>query len=280
MRKSFLLSSIAAIATLAAAMTYSSIVSADSAKIIIKGSTTVLPITQKAIEAYPESVAKKVAISVDGSGSGNGIKAIMDGTCDIANSSRAMKKEELAKAKEKKLRIKEIVVAWDMIVPVVHPKNPVASLTKDQLKGIYEGTIKNWKEVGGPDMRIVVISRDTSSGTYEFWYEDVLKKTNVRKDALLPASNGAVVATVANNEKAIGYIGFGYLNNSIKAVKVNGIEPTLKNAKAKKNRYPIARELYMYVNENKYTPQAKAFVKFLLGKKGQELVKSAGYIPL
>lgn len=280
MRKSFLLSSIAAIATLAAAMAFSSSVSADSVKIIIKGSTTVLPITQKAIEAYPEAVAKKVAISVDGSGSGNGIKAILDGNCDIANSSREMKKEEFAKAKEKKLRIKEIAVAWDMIVPIVHPKNPVANLTKDQLKGIYDGTIKNWKEVGGPDTRIVVISRDTSSGTYEYWYEDVLKKTNVRKDALLQASNGAVVTTVATNEKAIGYIGFAYLNNTVKAVNVNGVQPNLKNAKAKKNPYPIARKLYMYVNENRYSPQAKAFVNYLLGKKGQQLVKEVGYIPL
>lgn len=246
-------------------------------RVVIKGSTTVLPITMKAIEAYKKK-KPGVAISVEGSGSGNGIKSLLEGSCDIANSSRGMKREELAKAHAAKARIKEIVVAWDMIVPIVHPSNPVSNLTLEQLKGIYDGSITKWRNLGGKDERIVVISRDTSSGTYEYWHEFVMKKTDVRRDALLQASSGAVVSGVAMNRKAIAYVGFGYLNKSVKSVKVNGVIPNLENGKTKK--YAISRELYMYVNEGRYSQAAKDLVAFLLGAEGQNLVKSAGYIPL
>jgi len=250
---------------------------AEKGKIIIKGSTTVLPITMKGIEAF-KSVKPGINISVEGSGSGNGIKAILDGTCDIANSSREMKPEEKEKAKAAKLKIKEITVAYDMIVPVVHPSNKVKNLTKDQLKGIFDGSITNWKQVGGDDLNIVVVSRDSSSGTYEYWYEDIMKKTDIRKDSLMQASNGAVVTTVANNKKAIGYIGFGYVDSSVKGVDVNGIQANLKNGKT--GKYPISRKLFMYVNENRYSAESKAFVNYLLSKDGQRLVSEAGYITL
>jgi phosphate transport system substrate-binding protein len=251
--------------------------SAEKGKIIIKGSTTVLPITMKAVESF-KNIKPDVAISVEGSGSGNGIKAILDGTCDIANSSREMKKEEFAKGKASGIKIKEITVSYDMIVPIVHPSNKVKNLTTDQLKAIYDGSITNWKEVGGNDMRIVAVSRESSSGTYEYWHESVMKKTDTKKESLLQASNGAVVNTVANNPKAIGYIGFGYLDNSVKGLDVNGIPATLKNGKS--GKYPVSRKLYMYVNEKKYSPDTKAFVNFLLGKEGQKLVSEAGFIPL
>ncbi len=250
---------------------------AESGKVVIKGSTTVLPITMKAIEAY-KVVKPAVSVSVEGSGSGNGIKALLEGTCDIANSSREMKKEELEKAKASGLKIKEIVVAYDMIVPIVHPSNKVKNLTKEQLKGIYDGSITNWKQVGGDDMNIVVVSRDSSSGTYEYWHEDVMKKADIRKDSLMQASNGAVVNTVANNKKAIGYVGFGYLDKSVKSLDVNGVKATLANGKS--GKYPISRKLYMYVNENNYSADAKGFVNYLLGKDGQKLVSEAGFIPL
>ncbi len=246
-------------------------------KVVIKGSTTVLPITMKAIEAYKKK-KPGVAVSVEGSGSGNGIKSLLEGSCDIANSSREMKKEELEKAKAANARIKEIVVAWDMIVPIVHPANPVSNLSLEQLKGIYDGSITNWKDLGGRDERIVVISRDTSSGTYEYWHEFVMKKTDVRRDALLQASSGAVVSGVAMNRKAIAYVGFGYLNKGVKAVRVNGVVPSIESGKSKK--YAIARELYMYVNESKYSQAARDFIAFLLSAEGQGIVKAAGYIPL
>ncbi len=256
---------------------FSTAYSQEAGKVVIKGSTTVLPITLKAIEAY-KKVAPAVNISVDGSGSGNGIKALLDGSCDIANSSRAMKKVEFEKAVASKGKIKEVIVAYDMIVPIVHPTNKVKNLTKDQLKGIYDGSIKDWSEIGGDRGKIVVISRDTSSGTYEYWHEDVMNKSEVRKDALLQASSGAVVSAVANNKRAIAYVGFGYLNNRIHPVNVNGIEPTLANGKS--GKYPISRPLYNYINEKKLSKDTKAFVDFIVGKEGQKLVKDAGFIPL
>ncbi len=265
------------ILTMAVMVGVSSVYSQDKAKVIIKGSTTVLPITLKAIEVFKKT-RPNISVSVDGSGSGNGIKALLDGSCEIANSSREMKKEEFAKAAASKLKVREIVVGYDMIVPIVNPRNPVNALTKEQLKGIYDGSISNWKEVGGNDEKIVVVSRDTSSGTYEYWHEDVLKKTDTRKDALLQASNGAVVNTVAGNKKAIGYIGFGYLNKGVKAVQVNGIIATIANGK--NGSYPISRKLYMYVNDNKLSSEAKTFIDYLLSNDGQKIVASTGYIPL
>jgi len=248
----------------------------NSRKIVIKGSTTVLPISQKAAEAYRKT--NTISISIEGSGSGNGIKAIIDGTCDIGNSSREMKEKELKSAREKGVTVKEITVAYDMIIPVVHPSNPVKNLTTDQLKAIYDGSIKNWKEVGGKDENIVVISRDTSSGTYEVWESKIMNKTDVRKDALLQASNGAVASSVTGNPKAIGYIGYGYLTDSIHAVMVNNVEGTIENGKS--GKFPISRKLYMYINETKISKEAMDFVNYLIGADGQKLVKEAGFIPL
>lgn len=245
-------------------------------KIVIKGSTTVLPITQKAAEEYRK--LNKVSITIEGSGSGNGIKALTDGTCSIANSSREMKEQELQTAKDKGIAVKEIAVAIDMIVPVVNPKNTVKGLTMDQLKGIYDGSINNWKQVGGKDEKIVIISRDTSSGTYEIWHEKVMKKMDVSKDALLQASNGAIVSAVAGNPKAIGYIGYGYIDKTVKPLPVSGIEPTLENGKTAK--YPISRKLYMYVDEKKVSPETQKFIDYLLSPDGQKVVTEAGFISI
>jgi len=246
-------------------------------KIVIKGSTTVLPITQKAAEVYQQR-NKNVSITIEGSGSGNGIRALLEGNCDIANASRAMKDKEKIKAQQKGIRYREITVALDMIIPVVHPANKVSNLSLDQLKAIYEGSITNWKQIGGDNENIVVVSRDTSSGTYEVWHKLVMKKKNVKKDSLLQASNGAVLTTVAKNKKAIGYIGYGYVNNSIKTLQVNGVEGTISNGKSK--RYPISRDLYMYVNVDKIDTKVQGFLDFILGPQGQRLVKETGFIPL
>jgi len=268
---------ISLLAISAVAISMVSGIAAEKGKVKIKGSTTVLPITMKAIESF-KVIKPEISISVEGSGSSNGIKGLFDGTCDIANSSRDMKKEELEKGKAAGLKIKEIVVSYDMIVPIVHPSNKVKNLTVEQLKGIFDGSITNWKQVGGDDMNIVVVSRDSSSGTFEYWHEFIMKKTDVRKDALMQASSGAIISTVSNNKKAIGYDGYGYVDSSVKGLDVNGIPANLKNGKS--GKYPISRKLYMYVNENNYSAEAKAFVKYLLSKDGQKKVSEAGFIPL
>jgi phosphate transport system substrate-binding protein len=249
---------------------------AADAKVIVKGSTTVLPISLKAAEEFKKE--KGIAVSIDGSGSGNGIKALLDGNTDIANSSREMNRKELDDAKAKGKKIKEIAIAFDMVVPAIHPSNPVKNLTSDQLKGIYTGSITNWKEVGGKDSKIVVVSRESSSGTYEIWNEKVLHKADLRKDSLLQASSGAVVSAVAGNPKAIGYVGFGYLSKSIKTTSVNNIPVTIENGKS--GKFPVSRKLYMYVDENKLSKEAKAFIDYILSAKGQGFVKEEGFIPL
>jgi phosphate transport system substrate-binding protein len=245
-------------------------------KLVIKGSTTVLPITQKASEEFMRDT--KIAVSLDGSGSGNGIKALIDGFCDIANSSRELKKEEISASEAKGFTMKEIAIAYDMVVPIVHPSNPVKNLTSDQLKGIYDGSITNWKKLGGKDEQIVVISRDTSSGTYEVWSEKIMKKVDVSKSALLQASNGAIISAVAANPKAIGYVGFGYLSDTVHAVTINSIEVTIDNGRS--GKFPVSRKLFMIVNEKKISTEAQKFIDFILSDKGQAIVKETGFIPL
>ncbi len=244
--------------------------------LVIKGSTTVLPIAQKAAEVFMAE-HPDVRISISGGGSGNGIKALIDGITDIADSSRFIKMKEVKHAVENGVYPVPFAIAYDCIIPVVHPSNPVSNLTIEQLRKIYEGKIKNWKEVGGPNKRIVVISRDTSSGTYEVWEKKVMKEARVYPGALLQASNGAVAQAVAKNKYAIGYIGLGYLNKHLKAVKVNGIKGSVKTTLD--GTYPISRPLFMFTN-GWPKGDCKAFINFVLSPEGQKVVKKVGYIPL
>jgi len=244
--------------------------------IIVNGSTTVLPISQATAEAYMKR-NPGVNISISGGGSGNGIKALIDKTTRIANSSRPMKKEEEHLAVSKGVRPVAHTVAIDALTPVVHPTNPVNDLTLEQLSLIYQGKITNWKEVGGRDMKIIVISRDTSSGTYESWQEKVLHREKVTPRAQLQASSGAVVQAVSKNRYAIGYVGIGYLNKGVKAVTVNGIEASAKNALD--GKYPIARPLYMFTN-GQPTGAVADYFKFVLSAEGQSIVKKQGFVPV
>jgi len=245
--------------------------------IVIKGSTTVLPIAQKVAEVYMKA-NPDVRISISGGGSGNGIKALIDGTTDIADASRFIKGKEIKLAVEKGRFPVPFAVAYDSIIPVVHPSNSCSALTLDQLKAIYKGEVKNWKELGGPDRKMVVVSRDTSSGTYEVWHKKVMKKERVYPGALLQASNGAVVQAVSKNKNAIGYIGLGYMDASVKGLSVNGItgseETTLNGT------YPISRPLFMFTNGWPKGDTVK-FINFVLHpQKGQKHVSEAGYVPL
>lgn len=251
--------------------------SVHAGNLVIQGSTTVLPIAQKVVEAYMK-VNPKVKISLSGGGSGEGIKALIDGTTDIADSSRFIKDEEVKLAVEKGAYPVPFAIAYDSIVPIVHPSNPVKNLTLEQLKAIYMGTIKNWKEVGGPNLQIVIVSRDTSSGTYEVWEQKVMKKERVYAGALLQASSGAIVQAVSKNRYAIGYIGLGYINKSVKPVTVNGIKGSEKTTLD--GTYPISRPLYMFTR-GWPTGDALNFINYVLNpQKGQRYVKEAGFVPL
>ncbi|MCG6552694.1 MAG: phosphate ABC transporter substrate-binding protein [Candidatus Magnetominusculus sp. LBB02] len=242
----------------------------------IDGSTTVLPIAQKSAEDFNKK-HPEIKVSVTGSGSGNGIKALMDGTTDIATSSREAKEKEIAAAKAKGIEMKPFTVAYDGIVPVVHPSMKIDKITMEQLKDIYNGKIKSWSEVGGPNRPITVVSRDTSSGTYEVWEEKVLKEDRVRADALLVASNGQAVQTVAQNPFAIGYVGIGYMDKSVKSLLVGGIKDspdTVRNG-----TWPIARGLYMYT-KGKPAGNVAKYIEFVLSKEGQDIVNTEKFVSL
>lgn len=244
--------------------------------IVIKGSTTVLPIAQAALEAYMKT-NKGVQISLSGAGSGDGIKALIDNTTDIANSSREIKKEEIDLAATKGVKPLAHVIAYDAIIPVVNPKNKVKGLSIDQLSQIYQGKITNWKEVGGDDLKIIVVSRDSSSGTFESWDHFIMKKVKVTPKAQMLASNGAIVTAVANNKHALGYLGMGYVNKSVKGLSVNDITATAATALSK--QYPLSRELYMYTN-GEPTGEVAKFIAFVKGPEGQEIVAKEGFVPL
>jgi len=244
--------------------------------IVIKGSTTVLPIAQGTLEAFMKK-HPEVQMSLSGGGSGEGIKALIDKTTDIATSSREIKKEEVELAKTKNINPVAIVVANDAIVPVVHPQNKVKNLSVDQLSQIYQGKITNWKEVGGDDLQIVVISRDSSSGTFESWDHFVMNKAKVTPRAQMLASNGAIVTAVSKNRYAIGYLGIGYVNENLKPLKVNGITASVKTALSKE--YPFSRELYMYTDGNPAGDVAK-YIAFVKSAEGQKIVVQEGFVPL
>ena len=245
-------------------------------QLTLQGSTTVLPIAQSCAEefmkAHPEA-----NISVRGGGSGVGIAALIDGTVDIANASRAMKTKELKKARAKGVNPVAHVVAKDAIAVVVHPENPVNGLTKSQLKAIYTGAINRWSEVGGTSGVIVVVSRDVNSGTFEVFNKLALDKQRVRPDALMQASNKAVATIVASTKGAIGYVGLGYLSKKVKTIAIDEVMPSVETAKS--GTYPLARPLYMYTN-GEPKGLAKEFIDFVLSPKGQKIVKARGFVPV
>ena len=248
-----------------------------ASEISINGSTTILPFAQSTAEAFMKSYPE-VRISVSGGGSGNGAKALIDGMAQVAAMSRRMKEGEIEKAKAGGVEPVEHSVAVDCIVPIVHPSNPVSDLTAQQLRDIYAGKITNWQEVGGPDKKIAVVGRDTSSGTYEVWNEKIMDKEDVTPRALIVASSGALVQTVAGNPLSIGYDSLGYVDAKlVKALKIDGVEGTPETARA--GNIVTSRLLYMYTNGNP-TGDLKAYLDFLIGEDGQKYVAREGFVTL
>lgn len=261
---------------MAIAATLSLTGSAFANNLVLNGSTTVLPIAQSAAEKFMEA-NPGISVTVSGGGSGNGIKAIIDGTTDVANSSRFIKDSEVKAAVEKGTYPVPFAVAMDALIPVVHPSNPIKDISIEQLRKVYTGEFTNWKELGGEDAKIAVVGRDTSSGTYEVWDEKVMNKERVTPRALVVASNGAMVQTVAKNKLALGYIGVGYINDSIKTLPVEGIEGNMRTVLD--GEFPVSRYLYMFTRG---WPEGNAlkFINFVLSDAGQEIVGKTGYIPL
>ena len=217
-----------------------------------------------------------------GGGTGVGISALLDQTTDIAMASRAIKFSEKMKAKAAGEDLAEVPIAYDALAVVVHPSNPVKQLTRQQLEDIFRGKVTNWQQVGGDDRKIVVYSRETSSGTYEFFKESVLKNKNYMSSSLSMPATGAIIQSVSQTRGAIGYVGLAYVSPRIKtlAVSYDGqhyAAPTLENAINK--TYPIVRPLYYYYNRKNASIVAP-LLDFILSAAGQKIIKKSGYIPV
>ena len=248
----------------------------------VKGSDTCLPLSQKEAEVFM-AAASGASVSVTGGGSGVGIAALIEGTTDIAQSSRKIKFDEKGKMQEGGKTAKEVIIAYDALAIVVHPQNKVTNLTREQLEGIFTGKIKNWKELGGDDIAIIPYARETSSGTYDFIKEYVLLNKNYKNGIMSMPATGAIIQSVSQTKGAIGYVGLAYLNSSIKAIHVsfdkgkNYVEPSVSNAK--NETYPIVRPLFYYY-ATKSEAVVKPFIDFVLSDAGQKIVADIGFITI
>lgn len=254
----------------------------------IKGSDTMVNLGQAWAEEFMRA-DPKVSVAVTGGGSGTGIAAMLSNTCDIAELSRELKPEEIEMARKKGFEPKQITVALDGLAVVVHPANPLSQLTQDQLAAIFSGSVSNWKEVGGSDLPIVILSREVNSGTHVYFKEHVLRRG--RKDsqaefaanALLLPSSQAIADEVAQNPSAIGYYGMGYISPREKALAVAKdadspyIQPTIENVVS--NAYPISRPLLM-VTRGEPQGLVARFIDFVLSPEGQKIVVKIDFVPV
>jgi phosphate transport system substrate-binding protein len=242
--------------------------------IAVDGSTTVGPIAKSFAVYFTKKYGVRVTVSE--SGSGNGAKSLINGTCTVASMSRAMKDQEIAAARSKGVNPVPHVIALDGLAIVVHPANPVRSLTKAQISNIYRGAVTNWNQVGGPNSRIVVIQRESNSGTEESFRELVIGKgVQIVGSAETQASNGAVKSRLSTTPAAIGFLGMGFVDRSVKAVALNGIFPTVQNVK--NGSYPASRPLYFYTS-GQPAGSVKQFVELPSTADGKRIISELGFI--
>ena len=252
------------------------------------GSDTIVNLALAWAEAY-QKVRPDVRISVSGGGSGTGLAALINKTTDIANASRQIKDEEIRAAKQNGVTPVEIEIARDAIGVIVNPENPIQQLTLQQISDIYSGKITNWKEVGGEDRPIVLLSRESNSGTHVFFLEQVVRlgsstdKTLFSPDTLLLPSSEGIMAEVRQNPNAIGYDGLGYITPDVKtlgiASKDGGEYVKPSSATVNNGKYPIARPLFMYT-PGEPQGEVKTYLDWILGPDGQKIVGELGFVPL
>ena len=253
-----------------------------------KGSDTIVNLALAWAERY-QTLEPDVSIAVTGGGSGTGIAALINGTVDLANASRQIKTEELEEAESNGINPVEFVIARDAIAVIVHLDNPVDELTLQQISDIYSGKITNWQEVGGEDRPIVLLSRETNSGTHVYFLEEVVRlgqsdnKTLFSPDTLLLPSSEGIGVEVRQNPNAIGYDGLGYVTSDMKTIAVSRgpgepyYPPTVETVNT--GQYPIARDLYIYT-AGEPQGQIKAYLEWILSPAAQEIVLELGFVPV
>ncbi|WP_286311983.1 phosphate ABC transporter substrate-binding protein [Romboutsia ilealis] len=242
----------------------------DSSKVTISGSTSVGPVVEILGEDF-ESKNEGISIEVQQIGSSAGIKNAIEGTSQIGMASRDLKDEEKASG------LKETQIAIDGIAVITNKNNEVKDLTLEQVKDIYTGKITNWKEVGGKDAPIVVVSREDGSGTRDGFQENVgFESEELTKDAQISDGSGNIKSTVEGNENAIGYISFGYVDDNVNALTIDGVELTTENIK--NNTYAIARPFLFVSKEDNISEEGTKFIEYILSDEGQKIVEEKGFI--
>jgi phosphate transport system substrate-binding protein len=234
--------------------------------ITVAGSTSVQPFADKWAEVYMEEHPDRV-VNVQGGGSSAGIQAAKSGAANIGTSSRELKTEEMD--------LNQIIVARDGLAVIVHPANKITNISMSQLKDIFAGVIANWKEIGGVDRPIIVVTREEGSGTRGAFQEMVMKKNRICKWAIVQDSNGSVREVVSGDPHAIGYISLGLVNDKVKALKLDGMLASDENIVTKK--YKLVRP-FLFLTKGLPTGAVKGFIDFVLSKDGQELVSKEGLI--
>jgi phosphate transport system substrate-binding protein len=253
-----------------------------------EGSDTLVNLALAWAEQYQQEHTD-IQISVTGGGSGTGITALINGTIDIANASRAMTTDEINKAKSNGFDPIQFVVARDAIAVIVNPNNPVSSLSLQQISDIYKGLIKNWKELGGEDRPIVKLSRESNSGTHVYFLQTVIRlgsktdKSIFSSDTLLLPSSEGIIAEVSDNPNAIGYDGLGYVSPQVKVIAVAKDESSLAiipSAESVNNgTYPVSRDLYMYTH-GQPTGIILDYLQWIQGTEAQQIVTQLGFVPI
>jgi phosphate transport system substrate-binding protein len=242
-----------------------------SGTLTIAGSTSVQPFSDVLAEKFMEK-NKNVQVNVQGGGSSQGIEAATSGAAAIGSSSRAVKDEEKTKG-----NLVDTTIALDGIAIIVHPANTVGNLKTEDIQNIYLGNIKNWKEVGGSDAPITVVSREEGSGTREAFTSLVMDKKDILKTAIIQNATGAVRTTVVGDKNAIGYVSLASLNESVKALEIDGAAATDANVKA--GTYKLQRP-FVYVTKEAPAGLAKAFIDFVLSAEGQKIITDEGAISI
>lgn len=236
--------------------------------ITIAGSTSVMPFTEKLAEyfmvGHPEYI-----VNVQSGGSTAGIQAAITGTVDIGMSSRELKDEEKV--------LNEIVICYDGIAVIVNPVNPINELSLEQVRDIFSGKINNWKSLGWIDRKIDAVTREEESGTRGAFEELVMGKIHIDDGIMVQDSNGSVKEVIATDPYAIGYVSLGMVDEKVKAIKIDGVEPTVENIRQKK--YKIVRP-FLYLTKGKPKAEAEAFINFVISKEGQGILKKEGLVPV
>lgn len=246
-------------------------------KMNVAGSTIVTPILKKCAEVYKEKKSKKINFEFHGGGTVMGFEALIDGKTDIAGASREIHSDEMNQARDNGVDPVKTLIAKDGLAVIVNKTVDIEKLYLYQIKKIYLGEIDNWKELGGPDKKIIVMSRHKHSGSYETFSNKVMQWEELGTDSIIGATNADLLNKIIEVPYSIGYVGLGYIDDRVNVLTIEGVYPTVEAVSD--GSYLISRSLYIYT-DGQPKKDVKDFVDFILSPDGQYVVSEIGYIPL